>query len=69
MSTPRLTTHDVAQTRKPASPDTTRRLSALPDGFDVEAWTRAACDASGVPFAVEDPLALLKLRDLAKHPA
>ena len=66
MSTPRLTTHDAAPTRKPASP---RRLSALPDGFDVEAWTRAACDASGVPFAVEDPLALLKLRDLAKHPA
>ena len=69
MRTPRLTAHDAAPTRKPASPDTTRRPSALPDGFDVEAWTRAACDASGVPFAVEDPLALLKLRDLAKHPA
>lgn len=38
-------------------------------GFDVAAWAREACEASGVPFAVEDPVALAKLRDLAEHPA
>lgn len=43
--------------------------SVLPDDFDVLAWTRAACEASGVPFAVEDPVALAKLRDLVEHPA
>ncbi|MFT4137038.1 hypothetical protein [Microbacterium sp.] len=43
--------------------------SMLPVGFDTAAWTRAACEASGVPFAVEDPVALAKLRDLVEHPA
>jgi hypothetical protein len=43
--------------------------SALPADFDVTSWTRAACEASGVPFAVEDPVTLAKLRDLAEHPA
>lgn len=43
--------------------------SALPDDFDVLVWTQAACEASDVPFAVEDPVALAKLRDLVEHPA
>ncbi len=43
--------------------------SLLPEGFDVAAWAQAACEASGVPFAVEDPVVLAKLRDLVKHPA
>lgn len=43
--------------------------STLPDDFDVVEWTRAACEASRVPFAVEDPVTLAKLRDLAEHPA
>jgi hypothetical protein len=51
------------------SPGTAARPSWLPEDFDVETWTRAACDASRVPFAVEDPVVLAKLRDLAKHPA
>lgn len=49
--------------------DSAARSSALPKGFDVESWTRAACDASRVPFAVEDPVVLAKLRNLAMHPA
>jgi hypothetical protein len=51
------------------SPSTAARPSWLPEGFDVESWTRAACDASRVPFAVEDPVVLAKLRDLAWNPA
>ena len=46
-----------------------RASSALPDDFEVLDWTRAACEASGVPFAVEDPVTLAKLRDLVEHPA
>ena len=42
---------------------------ALPPNFDVVAWTREACEASGVPFAVEDPVALGRLRALMEHPA
>jgi hypothetical protein len=43
--------------------------AGLPAGFDVLAWTRAACAASGVPFAVEDPVVLGRLRTLTEHPA
>ncbi len=42
---------------------------ALPPDFDVVAWTREACEASGVPFAVEDPVVLGRLRALMEHPA
>lgn len=42
---------------------------ALPPNFDVVAWTREACEASGVPFAVEDPVVLGRLRALMEHPA
>jgi len=41
----------------------------LPPNFDVVAWTREACEASGVPFAVEDPVVLGRLRALMEHPA
>lgn len=41
----------------------------LPSDFDVVAWTRQACEASGVPFAVEDPVVLGRLRALMEHPA
>lgn len=43
--------------------------SGLPPGFDVTAWTRAMCEASGVPFGVEDPVVLGRLRMLMEHPA
>lgn len=43
--------------------------SALPGGFDVREWTRQACEASGVTFAVTDPVALERLRTLVAHPA
>ncbi len=42
--------------------------SLLPDGFDVTEWTRAACENSGVPFAVADPVTLRKLTKLIRHP-
>lgn len=48
---------------------TTPRSSALPGGFDVQEWTRQACEASGVSFAVTDPVALDRLRTLVSHPA
>lgn len=38
----------------------------LPPGFDPEAFTREACERSGVSFAVTDPVALSKLRVLTK---
>jgi hypothetical protein len=41
----------------------------LPPTFDVVAWTRQACEASGVPFAVEDPVVLGRLCALMEHPA
>lgn len=46
-----------------------QEATAIPEGFDVASWAREACEASGVPFAVEDPVTLAKLRDLAEHPA
>ncbi|MBM7828008.1 hypothetical protein JOD60_002066 [Microbacterium aurum] len=57
------------------------RLDAIPDGagaaprtpalagdFDIREWTRQACEASGVSFAVTDPVALDRLRALVAHP-
>lgn len=44
-------------------------LSHLPAGFDVTQWTRAACESSGVPFGVTDPVTLRKLTHLIRHPA
>lgn len=38
----------------------------LPPGFDAEAFTRQACERSGVTFAVTDPVALSKLRVLTR---
>ena len=35
-------------------------------GFDIVAWTRKACEQSGVPFGIEDPIALEKLRILSR---
>ncbi len=48
---------------------TAQEEAAIPEGFDIAAWAREACEATGVPFAVEDPVTLAKLRDLAEHPA
>lgn len=41
----------------------------LPPGFDVVEWTRKACEASRVSFAVTDPVVLRKLDHLIRHPA
>lgn len=38
----------------------------LPPGFDPDAFTREACERSGVTFAVTDPVALSKLRVLTR---
>lgn len=46
-----------------------KEATGLPAGFDVQAWTQAACEASGVPFGVEDPVVLGRLRTLMEHPA
>lgn len=35
----------------------------------MQEWTRQACEASGVSFAVTDPVALDRLRTLVSHPA
>lgn len=40
---------------------------ALAGDFDVREWTRQACEASGVSFAVTDPVALDRLRALVAH--
>jgi len=40
--------------------------SGLPPGFNVAAWTRQACERSGVPVGVSDPVTLAKLRVLTR---
>lgn len=57
-----------AETPAPGE-STPPRSSVLPEGFDVQEWTRQACEASGVSFAVTDPVALDRLRTLVSHPA
>lgn len=64
-----------------ATPRPERRPDTGPDGagaalhtpalaidFDIREWTRQACEASGVSFAVTDPVALDRLRALVAHP-
>jgi hypothetical protein len=53
----------------PRVADRRHEATTLPTDFDTVAWTRAVCEASGVPFAIEDPVVLAKLRDLVEHPA
>ena len=63
-------------TAAPSTPDTTASTSArerqsrtpsgLPPGFDPVAWTREACERSGVPVGVSDPVTLAKLRVLPR---
>lgn len=63
-------------TADPSTPDTSatplarerrgRARSGLPAGFDLVAWTRQACERSGVPFGVSDPVTLAKLRVLTR---
>ena len=43
-----------------------RARSGLPPGFNVVAWTRQACERSGVPVGVSDPVTLAKLRVLTR---
>lgn len=43
-----------------------REPNGLPPGFDPVAWTREACERSGVPVGVSDPVALAKLRVLTR---
>lgn len=38
----------------------------MPPGFDPVAWTRQACERSGVPVGVADPVTLAKLRVLTR---
>lgn len=38
----------------------------MPPGFDVAVWTREACERSGVPIGVTDPVTLAKLRVLTR---
>lgn len=63
------TTPSSETTTKPAPRTAERRAQApgqLPPGFDPEAFTREACERSGVTFAVTDPVALSKLRVLTR---
>ncbi|SJN15690.1 hypothetical protein FM104_00485 [Microbacterium esteraromaticum] len=64
------TTHGTQDTATRQVRTPSRRLSQapgkLPPDFDVEAFTREACERSGVSFAVTDPVALSKLRVLTR---
>lgn len=65
-----------ATTAAPSTPGTSVNPSAreqrgqarsgLPPGFDPVAWTREACERSGVPVGVSDPVTLTKLRVLTR---
>lgn len=43
-----------------------RQRTVYSPEFDLRSWVEEACDRSGVPFAVEDPVALSKLRVLTR---
>ena len=62
-------TSDKAQSKVCTPAGNTGRLEGFPEGFDVVAWTREACERSGVSFAVTDPLVLDRLGTLARFPA
>ncbi|MGO1920130.1 MAG: hypothetical protein ACTH07_02060 [Microbacterium sp.] len=70
MDTITVTTHGTQDTATRQARTPSRRVSqapgTLPPGFDVEAFTREACERSGVSFAVTDPVALSKLRVLTR---
>lgn len=59
-STPRSTVNPSARERRGQA------RSGLPPGFNVVAWTRQACERSGVPVGVSDPVTLAKLRVLTR---
>ena len=59
-SAPRTSVTPVARERRGQA------RSGLPPGFDVGAWTREACERSGVPVEVSDPVVLAKLRVLTR---
>lgn len=59
-STPRTTVNPSARERRGQS------RSGLPPGFNVAAWTRQACERSGVSVGVSDPVTLAKLRVLTR---
>lgn len=64
-ATPRPERHpDTVPDGAGAAPQT----PALAGDFDIREWTRQACEASGVSFAVTDPVALDRLRALVAHP-
>lgn len=59
-STPDISLTPSVRERRGSAP------SGLPPGFDPVAWTRDACERSGVPVGVTDPVALAKLRVLTR---
>ena len=59
-STPKASPAPSARERQSRVP------SGLPPGFDPVVWTREACERSGVPVGVTDPVALAKLRVLTR---
>lgn len=54
---------------EPVNGETVNQPPAWAEDFDVREWTRQACEASGVSFAVTDPVVLERLRTLVAHPA
>lgn len=58
-------TSDASQ-MSPARERRARPPGGLPPGFDPVAWTREACERSGVTVGVTDPVALAKLRTLTR---
>ncbi|ECH9476806.1 hypothetical protein AAN09_24450 [Salmonella enterica subsp. enterica] len=67
-----MTSATAAPSTKKNSPTSTagkppaQARGGLPPGFDPVAWTRQACERSGVTVGVTDPVALGKLRTLTR---
>lgn len=55
-------TSPTSSSRKPPA----QARGGLPPGFDPVAWTRQACERSGVTVGVTDPVVLRKLRTLTR---
>ncbi|MDN6024982.1 hypothetical protein [Bifidobacterium mongoliense] len=66
----KATTASPSTPRSTVTPSTRERRgqarNGLPPGFNVAAWTRQACERSGVPVGVSDPVTLAKLRVLTR---
>ncbi len=66
--TPARPGNKVQQENRIEQADDSADRSHLPPGFNAETWAREACQKSGVPFGIEDPLTLRRLAVLTRNP-